>query len=201
MKILNVLSSINGEHSNTKKVVEAINDKLLEKHPEANIHTKDLAKSPVPHLDASHFQAFYATEELPENYESSVFHSDTAISEIKEADVVVIAVPFYNFTIPGTLKSWIDQITRAGVTFSYGESGPIGLLQDKKVFLAFASGGIYSVEPMKNMDFAEPYLKNILGFLGLTDITTFRMEGVKVPGISEKAFDKVQSEIEQFDFA
>ncbi|NUY81175.1 NAD(P)H-dependent oxidoreductase [Flavobacterium sp. MAH-1] len=201
MKILNILSSINGEHSNTKKVVEAINSRLLEKHPDATINVKDLAKSPVPHLEAAHFQAFYATEELPENYESNVFHSDTAISEIKESDIIVIAVPFYNFNVPGTLKSWIDQIARAGVTFSYGENGPIGLLQGKKVFLAFASGGIYSVEPMKSMDFAEPYLRNVLGFLGMTDITTFRLEGVKVPGVSDHALDKVHKEIEAFEFA
>lgn len=197
MKILNILSSVAGEHSNSKKVVEAINAKIRESHPEATIQVKDLAKSPVPHLEAAHLEAFYATETLPEHYETSVFHSDTAIAEVKQADIIVIAVPFYNFTIPGTLKSWIDQIVRAGVTFSYGEAGPVGLLQNKKVFLAFASGGVYSSEPMKSFDFAEPYLKSVLGFIGLTDITTFRMEGVKVPGISEHALEKVTSEIEK----
>ncbi|RZJ65816.1 MAG: FMN-dependent NADH-azoreductase [Flavobacterium sp.] len=200
MKILNILSSINGEASNSKKVVDAINDKILQKYPDASILVKDLAKTPLPHLEAAHLEAFYASDNLPDHYESNIFHSDTAIAEIKNADAIVIAVPFYNFTIPGTLKSWIDQITRAGVTFSYGETGPIGLLQNKKVYLAYASAGIYSVEPMKNMDFAEPYLRSILGFLGLTDITSFRMEGIKVPGISENAFEKVKSEIEKFEF-
>ncbi len=201
MKILNILSSINGENSNSKKVVDLINSELLKKEPDSKILVKDLAKTPVPHLEAAHIEAFTVLgPDLTIEEESDAFHSNTAISEIQQADVVVIAVPFYNFNIPGTLKSWIDQITRAGATFSYGEAGPIGLLQDKKVYLAYASGGIYSAEPMKSMDFAEPYLKSILGFLGLTDITSFRLEGVKVPGISDKAYDKVKSEIEAFAF-
>ncbi|RZJ71179.1 NAD(P)H-dependent oxidoreductase [Flavobacterium sp.] len=201
MKILNILSSINGANSNTKKVVDAINSQLEKKYADSSIVVKDLAKTPVPHLEAAHFLAFVASGgDLSDENDSDASQSNSAINQLKEADVVVIAVPFYNFNIPGTLKSWIDQITRAGVTFSYGENGPIGLLQHKKVYLAMASGGIYSVEPMKSMDFAEPYLRNILGFLGLTDITTFRMEGVKVPGISENAYEKVKSEIDAFDF-
>jgi FMN-dependent NADH-azoreductase len=196
MKILNILSSINGAQSNTKKVVDAINSELLKKYPQSEIVVKDLAETPVPHLEAAHFEAFAAAAgDLSNDTESHASISNTAITELQQADVVVIAVPFYNFNVPGTLKSWIDQITRAGVTFTYGEAGPIGLLQHKKVYLALASGGIYSVEPMKNFDFAEPYLRTILGFLGLTDISTFRYEGVKVPGVSEHAFEKVQAEI------
>jgi FMN-dependent NADH-azoreductase len=108
-----------------------------------------------------------------------------------DADAVVLGVPIYNFAIPSALKTWIDHVARVGRTFKYGAHGsPEGLVKGKKVYLAVASGGIYSEGPMKAFDFAEPYLKAVLGFLGMTDIRTFRAEGTAIPNIKETALAK-----------
>src|SRR5690606_13185688 len=114
---------------------------------------------------------------------------DEAIAALKAADIIVIGVPMYNFSIHSTLKAWIDHIMRAGVTFKYTEDGPVGLLGNKKVYLAIASGGVYSGD-RKQFDFTEPYLRAALGFIGITDITTYRVEGVAIPGIQEDAYSK-----------
>ena len=117
-------------------------------------------------------------------------HSDKAIAELLAADVLVIGAPLYNFGIPSTLKAWLDHVARAGITFRYVDNQPQGLLTGKKVYLAVASGGIYSTGPLVAADFVVPYLKTALGFLGLTDITVTRVEGVAIPGIQETALDK-----------
>lgn len=201
MKILNILSSINGENSQSNKLVAAINDRIASGFADIEILERDLTKDPLPHLDASHFAAFgLPSDARTEEAEAAVFHSDKAIDEVRQSDVIVIAVPFYNFNIPGTLKSWIDHIVRAGVTFSYGENGPKGLLENKKVYLAIATGGVYSDEAMKGLDFAEPYLRFMLGFLGLTDVTTFRIEGTKIPGVGEKSYEDVVGRISEHAF-
>lgn len=201
MKILNILSSINGADSNSNRLVQAVNEQLTKLHPHSSIAVRDLAKNPLPHLDSSHFKAFgLAADARTKEDDAAVFHSDSAIAEIQSADIVVIGVPFYNFSIPGTLKSWIDHIVRAGVTFQYGAGGPKGLLTGKKVYLAIASGGIYSDEAMKAYDFAEPYLRFILGFIGLTDVTAFRIEGTKIPDMLDTAFEKASEELAGFAF-
>ena len=109
---------------------------------------------------------------------------------VMAADAVVIGVPFYNFTIPSSLKSWIDHLTRAGITFRYTATGPEGLIKGKKVYLALASGGVYSEGPMQGYDFAAPYLRTVLGFLGMSDVTVARAEGVKMPEFEPAALRK-----------
>jgi FMN-dependent NADH-azoreductase len=94
------------------------------------------------------------------------------------------------------LKAWIDHITRAGITFGYGENGPVGKVTGKKVYVAMASGGVYSEGPGKANDFVAPYLKAFLGFLGMTDLSVFRAEGLKVPGVMEHAMEKALASIE-----
>jgi FMN-dependent NADH-azoreductase len=107
--------------------------------------------------------------------------ADTLIEEVEAADVIVIAAPMYNFSIPSTLKAWLDHIARAGRTFGYGANGPEGLLKGKRVFVFTARGGVYSGEsPAKGMDFQEPYLRAMLGFLGLDDVTFVHAEGLKI---------------------
>lgn len=191
MKILHLISSPRGEASISVKLGTAVVDKLVAANPGATVKTKDLTATNYPHLEEVHLQSFFTPSEQrsPELVEA-VKHSDEAIAEVQDADVIVIGLPFYNFSVPSSLKAWIDHIVRAGVTFSYGETGPKGLIQGKKVYLAIASGGVYSDGPMKQYDFAEPYLRLILGFLGMTDITTYRAEGLKVPGLMETALEK-----------
>lgn len=191
MKILHLISSPRGEASVSIKLGNAVVDKLVTANPGSTVKTKDLTAVNYPHLEEVHLQSFFtpAEQRSPELIEA-VKNSDEAIAEVMDADAIVIGLPFYNFSIPSSLKAWIDHIVRAGVTFSYGENGPKGLIPQKKVYLAIASGGVYSDGPMKQFDFAEPYLRWILGFLGLTDITTYRAEGLKVPGLMETALEK-----------
>ncbi len=129
-----------------------------------------------------------AEKQTPELAEA-IKHSDEAIAELMDADAIVIDAPVYNFQIPSTLKTWIDHICRANKTFSYSENGPQGLVKGKKVYVAISSGGIYSDGPMKAYDFIEPYLRGLLGFLGMTDLTVYRAEGLKVPGVGEHALE------------
>jgi FMN-dependent NADH-azoreductase len=100
------------------------------------------------------------------------------VSELMAADVLVLATPMHNFGVSASVKAWIDHIARPGVTFSYSDKGPLGLVQGKKVILVLARGGIYTEGPMKGYDFQEPYLRAVLGLLGMTDVEVIRIEGV-----------------------
>ena len=110
--------------------------------------------------------------------------SDAVVEELLSADTVILATGFINFNISSTLKSWIDHVARAGKSFSYSESGPKGLATGKKVYVVLASGGIYSEGAAVQMDHAVPYLRSVLGFLGMTDVEVIRVEGV---GMGEEA--------------
>lgn len=200
--ILQITGSINGENSFSTRLSAAISEKITADNPGASIRKHDLNKQPPPHLTDAHFAAFLAAPETrTERQTADVRYSDEAISELIWADAVVLGVPLYNFSIPSTLKSWIDHIVRAGITFRYTPNGPEGLVKNKRVFLALSSGGIYSEGAMKPYDFAEPYLRAALGFLGMTDVTAFRVEGVKIPGVQESAFEKAVEAVGKFDFA
>lgn len=196
MKILHLISSPRKGESISIKLANSIIEKLQAKHPESTVSVRDLTTEVFPHLDEVHLTSFFTPAESrsPELLEA-VKHSDKAISELMDADIIVIGVPMYNFSIPSTLKSWIDHVVRAGATFKYAENGVEGLVKDKKVYLAIATGGVYSDGPMKAGDFTEPYIKNILGFIGLTDITAVRAEGIAITGLKEHALTKAIEQI------
>ena len=198
-KILNIISSAKGNESFSNKLSNVLLEKLLSAYPGSNIFTRDLSKDPVPHLEESHFTSFYTPEaSRTEAQKEAVRISDQAINEIMDADVLVIGAPLYNFGIPSTLKSWIDQIARAGVTFSYANGTPQGLVKNKKIYLVISSGGVYSQGPMKEFDFTEPYLRKVLGFIGLTDITVFRVEGTVVTGRKETALTEAIERVKEY---
>lgn len=200
-KILSIVSSIKGEQSFSIKLSNAIIERLQSAYPDSTVAIRDLTKKPLPHLEGTHLASFYTPQEVrtAEQHEAVVY-SDEAIQELLEADIIVIGVPLYNFGPPSTLKAWIDHIARAGITFSYSETGPKGLVADKKVYLALASGGIYSEGPRKEFDSTEPFLRNSLGFLGITDITAFRVEGVVMPDFAESALPKAVGKVNEFAF-
>ena len=200
-KILNIVSSVKGDDSFSIKLSNAVVDKITSIYPDSSIHTIDLSKNPFPHLEETVFTSFYTPQEKrTDEHREAVLHSDQAVKELMEADILVIGVPLYNFGIPSTLKAWIDHVARSGVTFRYTDGRPEGLVKNKKVYLAIASGGVYSEGPMKSYDFTEPYLRAVLGFIGLTDITTFRVEGTVVPGMKETALPKALSRVEEYMF-
>ena len=197
MKILHIVSSPRGAASVSIQLGNAVVEKVQAKYPGSTVTTHDLTNKPFPHLEEVHLNAFYTPAEnhTPELTEA-IKHSDAAIAELKDADVIVIDVPLYNFSIPSTLKAWIDHISRAGITFAYTENGPKGLITDKKVYLALASGGVYSEGAFAPYDFATPYLKGFLGFIGMTDVTLYRAEGLSVPALKDTALEKAIATIE-----
>ncbi|MCJ7932279.1 MAG: NAD(P)H-dependent oxidoreductase [Chryseobacterium sp.] len=190
-QVLHIISSPRSESSISKKLGNAIIDQIMAKYPDSVLQKRDLTNPIFPHLEETHINAFFTPAEhrTPEQLES-VALSDTVIAELQKADIVVIEAPLYNFSITSTLKSWLDHIARAGVTFRYSENGPEGLVKNKKVYLAFSSGGIYSEGERQAYDFVVPYLKQTLGFMGMTDISVFRAEGLSVPVIQETALQK-----------
>jgi FMN-dependent NADH-azoreductase len=200
-KILNIVSSAKGNNSFSVKLSNAIIDKLLAAYPDSQVKTHDLTANPLPHLHESQLTAFFTpVEQRTDSHKELVSYSDQAIQDLKEADFVVIGVPLYNFNIPSSLKAWVDHVVRAGITFSYADGAPKGLVTNKKVYLAMASGGVYSDGPMKPYDFAEPFLRFILSFIGLNDITTFRVEGTSMPDLAAAAFPKAVEAVNEYAF-
>jgi FMN-dependent NADH-azoreductase len=191
MQILQIISSARGAESFSTRLSQGIIDKLLAAHPGSTVGVRNVATHPFPHLEEAHLQAYFTPAEgrSPEHQEA-VRHSDEAIAQVMAADILVIGVPFYNFSIASSLKAWLDHLTRAGLTFRYTATGPQGLITGKKVYLAVASGGIYSEGPQQAADFATPYLRFMLGFLGLTDVTVARAEGIKLPDFQATALQK-----------
>lgn len=162
-RILALKSSILGEYSQSSKLLDA----YLSQFDANDLLVRDLAAEPLPVLDFSVATALRATEDLSEQQQKIVDLSDTLIAEVKAADTIVIAAPMYNFTIPTQLKNWFDLIARAGVTFKYTEAGVQGLINGKKVVVITTRGGIHKGGATDNVT---PYLKTILGFIGITDV-------------------------------
>ncbi|MBW1655761.1 FMN-dependent NADH-azoreductase [Flavobacterium quisquiliarum] len=200
-KILQIITSTNGENSFSNQLSKAVIEKLAVIHPDTEVKILDLTKTPLPYLTNSHISAVYTPAEAHTPEQAEVLkHSDDAIQTLLESDIIVIGVPLYNFGIPAVLKGWIDQVARAGKTFSYADGSPKGLVTNKKVYLSIASGAIFSEGPYKSYDFSESYLRAVLGFLGMTDVTTFRVEGTAIPDFAANALPKALSSIEEFAF-
>lgn len=191
MNILHIISSPRKGASASIQLANGIIDKLQAAHPGSSVTVHDLATNPFPHLEEAKLQSFFTPAEsrTPEQA-AAAKHSDDAIQEVKDADVIVIGAPMYNFGIPSTLKAWIDHLCRAGITFRYTATGPEGLIHGKKVYVALASGGIYSEGPSAGYDFVAPYLKAVLGFIGITDVTVVRAEGLAIPDLQATAVQK-----------
>jgi FMN-dependent NADH-azoreductase len=144
--------------------------KWQQANPDGKVTTRDLTTSGIPPVDSNWMGAVFTPEESrTAAHKETVALSDTLIAELEAADEYVFGVPMHNFSIPSTLKLWIDQIVRLGRTFSYGESGPAGLLKDKKATFLIASGGVYEKgTPAASLDFVEPYLRVIFDFIGVS---------------------------------
>ncbi|MCK8465277.1 NAD(P)H-dependent oxidoreductase [Aliiroseovarius sp. S1339] len=162
--ILRIDSSARTEGS----ISRGLADKVVAKHPDATVISRDLADG-IPHLDAAWTKAtFTPVDARSVDDNAALALSDEIVAEVQAADLIVISAATYNFSIPSTLKAWIDQLARAGVTFRYGEDGtPEGLLTGKRVIVVTASGGTPIGAPH---DFVSPYLTFILNFMGISDI-------------------------------
>jgi FMN-dependent NADH-azoreductase len=180
-KLLFVTSSIFGADSKSRQLGQAFVAKWREQHPDTTVVERDLAAEALPHFTGATMAAIFtpAEKRSPEQAEA-VAYADRLIEELEGADTILLAVPMYNFSVPSTLKAWIDHVARAGRTFRYTDRGPVGLLKGKKVFIVTSRGGVYTQGPAKALDFHEPYLRGVLGFLGLDDITFVHAEGLAV---------------------
>ena len=174
--VLLIHSSVFGEKSQSLGLARH----FLKGYPHHSLVERALTPKSMPHLDAETFAAMGAPSgELTGPQQVAVALSDTLIAELEAADTIVFAVPMYNFSIPSTLKAWIDHVARRGRTFRYTEKGPEGLLKGKKVFVLVARGGVYSEGTShRALDFQEPYLRTLLGFLGLNDVIFVHLEGL-----------------------
>ncbi|MBI3547561.1 MAG: NAD(P)H-dependent oxidoreductase [Elusimicrobia bacterium] len=192
-KILVVESSPLAEASVSRRLTKDVVAALLVEHPGSEVATRDLAARPLPHLSAEALSAFAAAPEArsPAQREAARA-SEEAAAELLAADVVVIGAPMWNFGVPSALKAWIDHVVRAGKTFSYSAQGPKGLAAGRRAIVASASGGIYSEGPGEAMDFHAAYLRAVLAFIGISDVSVVRAEGLAIPGVQETAYEKAR---------
>ena len=167
MHILSVQSSARNEASVTRDLSAKLIDKLRSTHPDATVTERE-ATTGLPVVNNTWAAGAYIPEEdrSPEQREA-LRVSDELVAEVQAADVLVIGAPIYNFTIPGALKLWIDQICRANVTFKYTENGPVGLLENKKAYIVVASGG---TGVGSDIDFHTGYMRHVMGFIGIHDV-------------------------------
>lgn len=187
MNILHVTSSARGNASYSNRVAGQVIAEISARNPGAAVTVRDLARNPLPHIDDD----FVAATRSPagpqtDHQRTQLAQSDALVDELIASDVIVIAAPMINFTVPSNLKTWIDYVARAGRTFSYSEKGPLGLVTGKQVVLVVARGGVYADK--QALDFQVPYLKSVLGFLGMTDVEVIEVEGTAFgPDAAEKA--------------
>jgi len=180
MRILQVNSSARsfdeGQGSVSARLAGELVERLRAVQPAATVAVRDLARQPHPALDEAALQALFTpVEQRSADQVARVALDDALIAEIQAADVLVLAAPMFNFGITSQLKNWIDAIARARVTFQYTASGPEGLLKGKMVYAVLTRGGFYRDQPA---DTQAPYLKQVLGFLGMTDVRFIYAEGL-----------------------
>lgn len=182
MKLLHIDSGITGTASLSRQISAAIVESLKTADPRITVVRRDLEAEPLPHLNGAGLGAL-ADGEL--------------LSEFLEADIVVLGAPMYNFTIPSQLKAWFDRILVAGKTFRYTAEGPEGLAGGKRVIIASSRGGAYSDGgPTAGLDFHEPYMRALFGFVGIPEVEIIRAEGVVFsPEHREKALSGALAQV------
>ncbi len=195
-QILIVSASPRGSNSASRTTAQALEARLRQEFPDAKYVYRDLAEDRLPHLDSSTLKAIASKDEkeVEENRAAGRL-SDALTGELLASDLLVIATPTWNFGIPSLLKAWIDLVVRAGKTFRYTEAGVEGLAIGKKAILVIASGGVFSDGPWKPWDYVEPYLRQILKFIGIEDVQTVRVEGLNIPTLADAAIPNAEKAV------
>ncbi len=179
MKVLQLDSSILGEASISRQLTRQVVERILENQPAAKVVHRELGSEPVAHLTGELLATRGTVADLLNELQNREARFDEElIAELKSADVLVIGAPLYNFTVPTGLKAWIDRIAVAGKTFHYTEKGPEGLVTGKKAVIVATSGGSYANSPVDTMHVG--YLKQVLNFIGITDIEVVRAPGLAI---------------------
>jgi FMN-dependent NADH-azoreductase len=178
MKTLLVInSSVSGADSASRALVEHAVVELAKANPGAIVLRRDVGAAPIPHLTTDTLAGVRGTPQTESELHTRRL-SDELIAELRAADTIVIGSPMYNFGVPTGLRAWFDHVLRAGETFAYSEAGPRGLLAGKRAIIIETRGGLYSEGPAKAFDFQEPYLRQLLGFIGVTDVTFIHAEKI-----------------------
>jgi len=177
--LLKIDSSPMGEHSISRKLTAQFAASWRKAHPGGEVISRDLTRTELTPVNGNWIGAAYTPEDARNGEQKEALAvSDALIAELNRADEYVFGVPMHNFSIPSTLKLWIDQVARTGKTFSYGAEGPKGLLTGKKATLLVATGGVYEHgTAMAALNFVTPYLRAVFGFLGVTDVTIITAGG------------------------
>ena len=175
-RILVIDSAVSGEASVSRSLVREAVSALSAAAP-IRVVARDLGAEPVPHLSEATLAGVRGTPATATELATRAL-SDDLISELRDADTIVIGAPMYNFSVPTGLRAWFDHVLRAGETFRYTDAGPVGLLSGKRVIVIESRGGLYSEGPAQAADFQEPYLRHLLGFMGLTDVSFVRAEKI-----------------------
>ncbi|MBG7618346.1 FMN-dependent NADH-azoreductase [Herbaspirillum sp. AP02] len=179
--LLHIDSSARTGGSISRQLTASFAQQWQAKNPGGKIVHRDLAANALPHLSESLMGAYFTPADARSAEQADVIkQSDALVDELLAADTIVIGVPMYNFAPPSTLKAWIDHVFRAGRTFKYTETGPVGLASGKKAVIILSRGGKYSEGPMEALDFQGKYLKSALGFIGITDVELVIAEGVSM---------------------
>ena len=190
LNILRIDASGRRDGSSTRALTDDIVAALSQRYAGSQLKVRDLADS-IPHVDEEWIGAnFTPAGERSEKQREVLAQSDALVEELKAADALVIGVPIYNFGVPAALKAWIDMICRARKTFRYTENGPVGLLEGKKAFLVISSGGVAIDSPV---DFATPYMRQALGFVGITDVECIAADRQNARG--EEALSEARARI------
>ena len=193
--LLQIKASISHDQGLSSQLANNFVATYRQGHPDAKVLVREVASAePVPHLNGERFGAFITKpEERSDSQHAVVAYSDALIDELKRADVIVIGLPMYNFGVPSQLKAYFDHIARAGVTFKYTATGPVGLLTGKKVYVFAARGGLYAGTAL---DTQTGYVRDFLAFLGMSDVQFVYAEGLAVsPESREAGLAKAAAEI------
>lgn len=176
-RILVINSSLSGDTSVSRILVDEAVQRLLVIDPKAVVSYRDVGDAPIPHLTSATVAGIRAVPETQAELAAQAL-SDELIAELKAASVVVIGAPMYNFSIPTSLRAWFDHVLRPRVTFAYKDGAVQGLLTGIRAIVVESRGGLYSEGPTMSMDFQEPYLKTLLGFIGITDVNFIHAEKI-----------------------
>ena len=173
LNTLLVSASARQQDSVTRRFANELVHALQAQYGELQIQERDVSQG-MPYVDEQWVKAnFTASDQRNAEQNETLAYSDTLVDELQQSDVIIIATPVYNFSVPASLKAWIDQIARAGLTFNYTSNGPVGKLADKKAYIVMATGGTVLGS---DIDFASGYLKHILGFIGIVDVSIISAE-------------------------
>jgi FMN-dependent NADH-azoreductase len=188
MQLLHIDSSVLGPHSASRALSAEIVARQVALRPGITVTHRDLVADAALHLSSAHLAAWQGGAVEDSALGADLVKGGAYLEELLAADVIVIGAPMYNFSIPSQLKAWIDRIVVAGKTFRYGAKGAEGLLTGKKVFIASSRGNVYSAgSPVASLEHHENYLTGVLSFIGLTDVTIVRAEGLALGAEAKEA--------------